>query len=115
MEIKGFKRILVGEPMPDKNDPKNKQRYEREVNAGKSFAKFTKIDKLAGHVQAFAIKNQKAFLALTFGTIILCFVLNVCRMAVYYSHRQTPRTATEMQDSLLKARHHHIIIGEQQK
>ena len=115
MEIKGFKRILVGEPMPDKDDPKNKERYEREVNAGKSFAKFTKIDKLAGHVQAFAIKNQKAFLALTFGTIILCFILNVCRMAVYYSHRQTPRTATEMQDSLLKARHHHIIKGEQQK
>ena len=115
MEIKGFKRILVGEPMPDKDDPKNKERYEREVNAGKNFAKYTKIDKLAAHVQAFAIKNQKAFLAFTFGTIILCFVLNVCRMAVYYSYRQTSRTATEMQDSLLKARHHHIIKGEQQK
>ncbi len=115
MEIKGFRRILLGEPMPDKDDPKNKERYEREVNAGKSFAKFTKIDKFAAYVQAFAIQKQKTFLALTFGTIILCFILNVCRMAVYYTQRQTPRTATEMQDNLLKARHHHIIKGEQRK
>ena len=27
--MKGFKRILLGEKMPDKDDPKYKERYER--------------------------------------------------------------------------------------
>lgn len=34
MNIKGFRRMLFGEKMPDKNDPKYKERYERDVDAG---------------------------------------------------------------------------------
>ena len=34
----GFKRIIMGDPMPDKNDPKYRERYEKEVEAGKQFA-----------------------------------------------------------------------------
>ena len=34
----GFKKILFGEKVPDKDDPKYKERYERDVAAGKSFA-----------------------------------------------------------------------------
>ena len=30
--------MLVGEEMPDKNDPKYKGRYEKEVAAGRKFA-----------------------------------------------------------------------------
>lgn len=33
--MSNLKRIIIGEPMPDKNDPKYKERYEREVAAGK--------------------------------------------------------------------------------
>ena len=29
MNIKGFRRMLLGEKMPDRNDPKYKERYER--------------------------------------------------------------------------------------
>lgn len=36
MNIKGFRRMLFGEKMPDKNDPQYKDRYEREVTAGAS-------------------------------------------------------------------------------
>ena len=39
MNIKGFRRMLFGEKMPDKNDPKYKERYERDVDAGRRFAK----------------------------------------------------------------------------
>lgn len=39
MNIKGFRRMLFGEQMPDKNDPKYKGRYERDVDAGRRFAK----------------------------------------------------------------------------
>ena len=45
MNIKGFRRMLFGEKMPDKNDPKYKERYERDVDAGRRFAKATRIDK----------------------------------------------------------------------
>ena len=38
MNIKGFKRMLFGEKMPDKDDPQYKERYEREVQAGHKFA-----------------------------------------------------------------------------
>ena len=47
MNIKGFRRMLFGEKMPDKNDPKYKDRYEREVSAGRKFAQATRIDKAA--------------------------------------------------------------------
>ena len=31
MNIKGFRRMLLGEKMPDRNDPKYKECYERDV------------------------------------------------------------------------------------
>ena len=34
MSTKGFKRLLFGEKMPDKDDPKYKARYEKEVETG---------------------------------------------------------------------------------
>ena len=36
--------MLLGEKMPDRNDPKYKERYERDVEAGRKFAKATRID-----------------------------------------------------------------------
>ena len=43
----GWKKMILGEQMPDKDDPKYRQRYEKEVNAGRKFAIVTGIDKLA--------------------------------------------------------------------
>ena len=36
--------MIMGEPMPDKNDPKYKDRYEREVEAGRQFADKTRYE-----------------------------------------------------------------------
>ena len=47
----GWKKLFVGEKMPDKDDPKYKQRYENELNAGRKFARMMKLDVLAGMVQ----------------------------------------------------------------
>ena len=47
MNTKGFRRMLFGEKMPDKNDPQYKERYERDVNAGRKFAQATRLDKLS--------------------------------------------------------------------
>ena len=38
-----IKKMFVGEKMPDKNDPKYRERYEREVNYGRRFADKTGI------------------------------------------------------------------------
>ena len=43
----GWKKFFLGEPMPDKNDPKYRERYEREVKAGRVFADKTGISWLA--------------------------------------------------------------------
>ena len=67
MNIKGFRRMLFGEQMPDKNDPKYKERYERDVDAGRKFAKATRIDKAAAKVQGFANTHRTLFLAIIFG------------------------------------------------
>ena len=63
MNIKGFRRMLVGEKIPDKNDPQYKERYERDVNAGRKFAKATRIDKMAAKIQEFANRNKILFLS----------------------------------------------------
>lgn len=47
MNTKEFKQMLIGEKMPDKDDPKYKERYERDVKAGRKFAKMCRIDKAA--------------------------------------------------------------------
>lgn len=64
----GWKKLFVGEKMPDKNDPKYKQRYESEVNAGRKFARMMKLDVLAGMVQNFANNHRKLFFCHCFRT-----------------------------------------------
>ena len=32
-----IKKVLMGEKMPDKNDPQYREQYEREVRAGQKF------------------------------------------------------------------------------
>lgn len=104
--------MLVGEKMPDKNDPKYKERYEKEVAAGRKFAKATRIDRAVAKVQGFANGHKALFLVIVFGFVVTCFGFNIYRMARYYNHHQPARTATEVQDSVLKARHHQIMKGD---
>jgi hypothetical protein len=105
MNIKGFRRMLVGEKMPNKNDPQYKDRYERDVNAGRKFAKATRIDRMAAKIQDFANRNKILFLVMVFGFVIGTFTFNIYRLAKVYHHGQETKSATEVQDSLLNKRH----------
>ena len=105
MNIKGFRRMLLGEKMPDKNDPQYKERYERDVTAGRKFAKATRIDKVTAKVQGFANVHRTLFLVIVFSFVVGGFAWNVYRLTVVYRHNPARRTATEMQDSVLKERH----------
>ena len=112
MNIKGFRRMLFGEKMPDKNDPQYKERYERDVTAGRKFAKATRIDKVAAKVQGFANVHKTLFLVIVFSFVIGSFAWNVYRLMVVYRHNPVQRTATEMQDSVLRERHKLLQEGE---
>lgn len=100
-----IKRMIFGEKMPDKDDPKYRERYEREVKAGRKFAETLHIDKFAASIQRFADRHRTAFLVIVFGFVVGSFAWNIYRLAVVYNHKPNQRTATEMQDSLLRQRH----------
>ena len=96
--------MLVGEKMPDKDDPKYRQRYEEEVKAGRRFARTLKLDVLAVKVQQFANNHKRLFLALVFGFILLCFGFNIYRMVMVDNHQQSTQSATERQEQLMRQR-----------
>lgn len=102
----GWKRMIMGEKMPDAKDPKYADRVEREVSAGRKFAKWLRIDKAAGYAQCFACKHPKLFLGLVFGIVIGCFTINICNM-VRICNRPKPEqivTAAQHQEQALKER-----------
>lgn len=103
MSMKGFRRMLLGEKMPNRNDPQYKERYEREVSAGRKFARITRIDKVAAKVQGFANLHRTLFLVIVFGFIAASLAWNIYRLSIVF-HRPAQRTATEMQDSVLHLR-----------
>ena len=104
----GWKKMLIGEKMPDKDDPQYRKRYEDEVNAGRKFAQKTRIDNVAGKVQHSAICHQKAFLIIVFGFIAFSFSLNIYRMGRVWSFRQTAVSAIERQDEKIRNRHKRV-------
>lgn len=109
----GWKKLIFGEKMPDKNDPGYAERYEREVGAGRKWARFLKIDKAAGYAQCFACRHPKVFLTLVFGIVIGCLTLNICRMVEIYNRPDNGQTvtATQHQEELLRQKRNRQTIN----
>lgn len=103
-----WKKMVIGEKMPDKDDPKYKKRYENEVEAGRKAARVLKIDKAASGVQRFACKHPKWFLAIVFTIVVGCLTFNIYRMVAVSRMQKTEQhaTATEQQEKLLKQKLH---------
>lgn len=104
----GWKKLIIGEKLPDKDDPKYKKQYEKEVQAGKSAAKALGVDKAAIKTQQFAIKYPKLFLVIVFGFVICCLGFNIYRMVKVYNQPATAATATSRQDDRLRQKMKHI-------
>lgn len=96
-----IKKIIIGEPMPDKNDPKYKERYEKDVEAGRKFAEKTRLTWLFMKLQLWANDNKKAFLVIVFGIVISLFALNIINMVSAYK-TNTHKTAVEKVDTELQ-------------
>ena len=71
-----LRKMIVGEKMPDKDDPKYRGKYEKDVEAGRRFARRTGIDRLVGHVQRFADRHSGFFLGIVLAIVVGCFVIN---------------------------------------
>lgn len=100
----GWKKLIIGEKMPDKNDPQYAGQYEKDVKAGRRFARLLRIDKAAACVQRFAVRSPRIFLAIVFGIVISCFSLNVYRVMKICNRPKTEQTSTVIshQEQLLK-------------
>lgn len=103
-----WKKMIIGEKMPDKDDPKYRKRYENEVEAGRKAARVLKIDKGASGVQRFACKHPKWFLTIVFTIVVGCLTFNIYRMVAVSRMQNTEQhaTATEQQEKLLKQKLH---------
>ena len=101
----GWKKMIFGEKMPDKHDPQYKERYEREVDAGRRFAKATRIDKAAAKVQGFANMHRTLFLIIVFTFVAAGHAWNIYQLIFVYKRQPPQREATAMQDSILRERH----------
>ena len=97
-----LKKMIVGEKMPDRDDPKYQKQYEEDIEAGRWFARITKLDVLAGHIQIFAEKHRRLFLAIVLGIILACFGLNVYRFSRAYGARREPRGTVRSQEEILR-------------
>lgn len=97
-----IKKVILGEKMPDKEDPKYKERYEREVEAGRKAARFLKLDKAAFHLQKWAQKHSGLFFFLVLLFVVATLFLNIYRIA---TATRTPRptvTAVQKQEEKLR-------------
>ena len=88
--------LIKGEPMPDKNDPKYKERYEREVQAGRDFADKSGLTWLSKRISGWAYNNKKLFLVIVFGLVFLCLILNIVHV-YQYMHRGQQGTGSAVQ------------------
>lgn len=104
-----IKKMFVGEKMPDKNDPKYRERYEREVNYGRRFADKTGISWMARKLQQIADSHRCGFLVVVFGIVLLCFFFNFYRMVSSYNAGAGRKgVAVERVDSALQKKNVHV-------
>lgn len=98
------KKILMGEEMPDVNDPRYKERREKELKAGKVFAEKIKLTVLVARIQSWANVHRVGFLVIVFGLVISLFAINIFNMIKYYKESQghPRRTAVEQVEKVLE-------------
>lgn len=101
-----IKKVILGEKVPDKDDPNYKKQHKQSVEAGKSFAQALRLDKAAAKVQRFASHYPKVFLCLIFGFVLFSVGLNLYRMSTAVSYRNNPSSAVERQEKELHFNRH---------
>lgn len=115
-----LKKILWGEPEPDRTDPKNLQKYQQQKQAGMDTARILRLDSLAAHLQNFAYHHSRLFLCIVFAFVLMSVGTHIYRLTHALQHRRQTSTAVEQQERQLpqeRVRHIHnpkIPLNRQQ-
>ncbi len=112
-----LKNMILGEKMPDKDDPKYRDKYEKDVEAGKAFARATRLDRLAGHVQRFAESHRGLFLGIVMAVVLGCLAVNIYHFTRAVSIRQNQKASTRDAAALVREgiSNAHMMIPIQEK
>ena len=114
-----LRKMILGEKMPSKDDPKYRETYERDVEAGRKFAKRTRLDRLVGHIQKFADRHSGLFLGIVLAIVVGCFVINAYHFTKAYQLRkaqtESSRTPEESIREALDNAHTMIPIKESEE
>ena len=110
-----IKKVILGEKVPDKDDPNYKKRHEEGVEAGKFFARTMRLDKAAAKVQHFASAYPKLFLCLIFGFVLFSVGLNLYRMTTAVSNRSKTSSAVARQEKKINYKSHPANDGKKKK
>lgn len=105
-----LKKILWGEPEPDRTDPKNLQKYQQQKQAGMDTARILHLDSMAARLQDFAYHHSRLFLGIVFAFVLMSVGTHVYRLTQALQHRRHATTAVEQQERLLpqdRVRHIH--------
>ena len=97
-----LRKMIVGEKMPDKNDPRYREKYEKDVEAGRKFARRTGLDRLVGHVQRFADRHSGLFLGIVLAIVIGCFVVNAYHFTKAWRLRREHIESTAIPDERIE-------------
>ena len=114
-----LRKMILGEKMPSKDDPKYRETYERDVEAGRKFAKRTRLDRFVGHIQKFADRHSGLFLGIVLAIVVGCFVINAYHFTKAYQLRkaqtESARTPEESIREALDNAHTMIPIQESEE
>ena len=97
-----LRKMILGEKMPSKDDPKYRETYERDVEAGRKFAKRTRLDRLVGHLQKFADRHSGLFLRIVLAIVIGCFVINAYHFTKAYQLRKAQTESTRTPEESIR-------------
>ena len=97
-----LRKMILGEKMPSKDDPKYRETYERDVEAGRKFAKRTRLDRLVGHIQKFADRHSGLFLGIVLAIVIGCFVINAYHFTKAYQLRKAQTESTRTPEESIR-------------
>lgn len=113
--MNGFKKMLFGEKMPDKNDPKYAERYKKEVALGQAFARKLKLDVMGAYLQRWSERNVRTFIFLLFSFVIFGFITVFMRLFNLMTNVPDSSGAVQHQEYVLKEKREksNIVINEQ--
>jgi len=96
-----IKRMIFGENIPSRLDPKYKDRYEKDLENGRRFARITRLDKLMGHIQCFANRRRRLSLVIVFAIILSCLIVNIYHLTLAFRSCGEHHSASQIQQKIL--------------